>query len=256
MSTPPVSLVPVLAESLDALESHQRMLIERLKAIHTRLLQGDEPEDELVPTLTFYISQAGLVQRKMVLLRARVGDMKRRADRLKAHRAKQDQMVAEWMAQERQRQVPAAQASPALAQLRALGSMSRHDTASLPPSPMPDSSEQDGPRSMPAMRSLPEGLASRCTDDDDDDDGLGIAVLELPALMPSALTASSMDRGSSGLGIETIPRSLTPRSAAPAGVATAAAAVDSSHASSPDSALAVTTIKRKGKRRVRVPTIE
>ncbi|KAJ2013045.1 hypothetical protein H4218_002538 [Coemansia sp. IMI 209128] len=248
MSAPPVSLVPVLAESLDALESHQRVLIERLKAVHARLLQGDEPEDELVPTLTFYINQAGLVQRKMVLLQARVGDMKRRADRLKAHRAKQDQMVAEWMAQERQRQVPEAQASPALAQVRALGSMSRHDTASLPPSPMPDSSEQGGPQSMPVVRSLPEGLAGEYAEDEP-----GIAVLELPASVSSALSG----QGSSGLGIESLPRSSTPQSAAPAAIAAAAGAgVDSSHASSPDSAMAVTTIKRKGKRRVRVPTIE
>ncbi|KAJ2802825.1 hypothetical protein H4S07_004603, partial [Coemansia furcata] len=91
MSAPPTSLVPALVESLEALEAHQQMLLSGLRAIHAQLSQGDEAEDELIPTLTFYISQANLVQRKMMLIQARVSDMKRRADRLKAHRAKQDQ---------------------------------------------------------------------------------------------------------------------------------------------------------------------
>ncbi|KAJ2863871.1 hypothetical protein GGH94_003321 [Coemansia aciculifera] len=259
MSAPPASLVPALAESLDALESHQQILLGGLKAIHAQLSQGDEVEDELLPTLTFYISQANLVQRKMMLIQARVSDMKRRADRLKAHRAKQDQMVAEWMAQERARPVPAAQASPALAQVRALGPVSRYDSTSLPPSPMPDSGEQVGSRSVPVLRSLPEGLAGRRAESEGIEPG--IAVLELPASVSAVLTASSV---SSGLGIESPPRrlatSVTSRPATPVAIAAAAAAtvadMDPRNASSPDSVLTVTTIKRKGKRRVRVPTIE
>ncbi|KAJ2060850.1 hypothetical protein GGI17_003468 [Coemansia sp. S146] len=262
MSAPPASLVPALAESLDTLESHQQILLTGLKAVHAQLSQGDEVEDELLPTLTFYINQANLVQRKMMLIQARVSDMKRRADRLKAHRAKQDQMVAEWMAQERARPVPAAQASSALAQVRALGPVSRHDSTSLPPSPMPDSGEQVGSRSVPVLRSLPEGLAGRRAESEGIEPG--IAVLELPASVSAVLTASSVDRVSSGLGIESPPHrlatSVTSRPTTPVAIAATAAAtaadMDSRNASSPDSVLTVTTIKRKGKRRVRVPTIE
>ncbi|KAJ2506723.1 hypothetical protein IWW47_001446, partial [Coemansia sp. RSA 2052] len=118
MSAPLASVVPAVAESLDALEAHQQTLLEQLRAIHTQLSLGakGEGDDELLPTLTFYINQAGHVQRKMMLIHGRVSDMKRRAERLRAHRAKQDRKVAEWMAQERARQVPAAQASPALMQ--------------------------------------------------------------------------------------------------------------------------------------------
>ncbi|KAJ1909967.1 hypothetical protein GGI03_003351 [Coemansia sp. RSA 2337] len=260
MSAPPASLVPALAESLDALESHQQILLGGLRAIHTRLSQGDGVEDELLPTLTFYINQANLVQRKMMLIQARVSDMKRRADRLKAHRAKQDQMVAEWMAQERARPVPAAQASPALAQVRALGPMSRHDSTSLPPSPMPDSGEQVGSRSVPVLRSLPESLAGRRAESEGIEPG--IAVLELPPSVSAVLTTGSVDRGSSGLGIESPSRrlatSVISRPVTPVAIATTAAVagMDPSNTSSADSVLAVTTIKRKGKRRVRVPTIE
>ncbi|KAJ2897527.1 hypothetical protein IWW38_001690 [Coemansia aciculifera] len=190
MSAPLASVVPAVAESLDALEAHQYILIERLKAIRTQLSLGEEAEDELLPTLTFYINQASYVQRKMMLIHGRVGDMKRRADRLKAHRAKQDEAVAEWMAQERALQVPAARASPALAQA--------------------------------------ESASGRGGDDE----------LELPS--PSSSLVSKV-----GLGIENQSAELA--NSRPASVA----ATDSDAASVP-----VATIKRKGKRRVRMTTIE
>ncbi|KAJ2741455.1 hypothetical protein GGI20_005178 [Coemansia sp. BCRC 34301] len=199
MSAPLASVVPAVAESLDALEAHQQILLGQLRAIHTRLSLGAEDEDELLPTLTYYINQASYVQRKIMLIHGRVSDMKRRAERLKAHRAKQDQSVAEWMAQERARQVPVAQASPALAQ--AVGSTARLGMVS------PDASDRM------SLQSAAEG------------DESGMAAVELPASLATT----------GGLGIDS-PASL----AAPEAGAM----------------LPVTTIKRKGKRRVRMTTIE
>ncbi|KAJ2333711.1 hypothetical protein GGI00_002193 [Coemansia sp. RSA 2681] len=214
MSAPLASVVPAVAESLDALEAHQQTLLEQLRAIHTQLSLGakGEDDDELLPTLTFYINQAGHVQRKMMLIHGRVSDMKRRAERLRAHRAKQDRKVAEWMAQERARQVPAAQASPALMQGRAFSPASGHESAS------PDArGDQASSRSV------------------HDADEPGAAVLEQ---RPASLAATT------GLGIEgPNAESAGSRPATPA-------------TSAGDAALPVATIKRKGKRRVRMTTIE
>ncbi|KAJ2799142.1 hypothetical protein H4S07_005519 [Coemansia furcata] len=132
--------------------------------------------------------------------------------------------------------------------------MSRQGTSS-PPSP----GEQIGPRSVPVLRSLPESLAGSGAEGEGSEPG--IEVLELPASVSAGQTANDADRRPSGLGIDStrhpLAASVTSRPATPIAIAmTTSAGMNPSNASSPDSVLAVTTIKRKGKRRVRVPTIE
>ncbi|KAJ2484995.1 hypothetical protein EV174_002025 [Coemansia sp. RSA 2320] len=177
----------------------------------------------------------------MTLIYARVGDMKRRSHRLKDHRAKQDQRIAEWMDQERTRLVPAASASLALAQSLVPGSTAiRQDTASVPPLSLSASGVDDvaTPRSVPSLRRMPSALASRYGDLADD--GPGIAVLELPASVPSVALAmgEAVDRSSSSPGTHEVQDAAPPP---------AARMSDAVHP---------VAIKRKGKRRVRMPTIE
>ncbi|KAJ1942170.1 hypothetical protein EC988_006566, partial [Linderina pennispora] len=101
------ALIPALASTLSGLEQYQQELIKRLHSLKLQIQNGDTSED-LVSTLTFYIHQAGHLQRRMMLIHGRVQDLKRRSDRLRLHRAKQDQQVADWRDQEKMRSVPAA----------------------------------------------------------------------------------------------------------------------------------------------------
>ncbi|KAJ2833569.1 hypothetical protein GGI24_000791 [Coemansia furcata] len=108
-------------------------------------------------------------------------------------------------------------------------------------------------------RSLPESLAGSGTEGEGSEPG--IEVLEFPASVSTGQTANDADRRSSGLGIDStrhpLAASVISRPATPIAIAmTTSAGMNPSNASSPDSVLTVTTIKRKGKRRVRVPTIE
>ncbi|KAJ1928030.1 hypothetical protein FBU59_007163, partial [Linderina macrospora] len=102
MSEGSAALIPALASTLSGLEQYQQELIRRLRSLKHQIQSGDTSED-LVSTLTFYIHQAGHLQRRMMLIHGRVQDLKRRSDRLKLHRAKQDQQVADWLNQEKTR---------------------------------------------------------------------------------------------------------------------------------------------------------
>lgn len=104
-----IPTVSVLTQTLDALETQQHGILQKLKDTHEKLsTSADEPTDEMLDTLRHYINQAGNSRRRMVQIQERVSDLKRRADRLQQHKAKQDKQMAEWMAQERTQHVPIA----------------------------------------------------------------------------------------------------------------------------------------------------
>ncbi|KAJ1965139.1 hypothetical protein GGI12_000984 [Dipsacomyces acuminosporus] len=220
-------MVSALAASLSALEVHQQALVSKLEAIHAQLVQGEQ-DDDLLPTLTYYINQARFVQRRMMLIHSRVRDLKRRSDRLKEHRAKQDKQVADWAEQERSRIVPAAAVAAAAPAAPAAA-----------PSPVPG--------------------VNRKAKSSNDDDAPGVAILDLPPNLlgvpvpdtpkstsqPAAAASSDVDR----------PTKLQPSAGANPSTPESNSA-RAANAPSPPGVAQIASIKRKGKRRVRVPTID
>ncbi|KAJ2083847.1 hypothetical protein H4R24_000499 [Coemansia sp. RSA 988] len=272
-SAPGVAAVAALTAALTELEAQQRGLIMRLRHIYTQLSSEDNstPEDELLPTLTYYINQASYIQRRMVLIHGRVGDLKRRSERLKEHRAKQSKEVAEWMRQERTRVVPAASintntvtaSEPAEVETTeklpfaavAIPLRSRMTDATSPP--------QQLARSMPVSPLLsgkdlhrPQSVLSSPSP---------LRVSTHATSIP-APTASDVERTTSGQhlykaqhpdspAISIGSRAATPLPAPNSPALSTTSTLDSSLvAHGPTAPIAI--VKRKGKRRVRVPKIE
>ncbi|KAJ1883047.1 hypothetical protein H4R99_001110 [Coemansia sp. RSA 1722] len=257
------TLVPTLAASLDAVEEHQQLLISRLRALYAQLAQGDGHNDELLHTLTYYISQASYVQRRMLLIHARTNDLKRRSERLREHRAKQDRQVAEWTARERQRMVPSAVAAsiqglPLSRSQSAAGSLNNTEShegssVSLPSSPVPKSvSRFSTPQPMPKS-SLKNSLSPEAQETRVSRSYSGIQAVDmigkrLQGLGIQALGASMGFSSASSLAVDNAksdPSTPQPELSAPSPPHTDAPTIPQ-----------MATIKRTGKRKVRVPKIE
>ncbi|KAJ1725718.1 hypothetical protein LPJ53_000197 [Coemansia erecta] len=265
------SLVPTLAASLSALEEHQQALIERLRTIYTELAKGDGFDEELLSTLTYYTNQASKIQRRMMLIYARASDLKRRSERLREHRATQDKQTAEWMAEERSRQVP--QAVPAYSNslpsrsqtpsisgatgdaasdiAQTAAGSSRIESLSLPSSPVPKSVSR-----FSTPQTIPKSSLQRSVNIEYDN--------AAPHSYSGVSAIDAVGRRLRGLGIQafgsstdlSLPTdehaSLASRSSTPQPESSAAAS------SYPEPSLIpqLTTIKRSGKRKVRIPKIE
>ncbi|KAJ2162065.1 hypothetical protein GGF46_000940 [Coemansia sp. RSA 552] len=215
-ATPAVSALMAL---LGDLEAQQQALVSRLQCIHEQLASGasEIDDEELATTLTYYIGQASHIKRRMVLVRGRVGDLKRRSDRLREHRASQNQQVAEWAHQERSRVVPAAAVA--------------------------------GPRSQTPDITLEGGDAAKS-----DSDRRSVLSLLSPLRVSTSLggrTLEGGDVGGSGQGAAQSvggSRPATPMQVAPSSPAlSTVSTLDSTQAPAAPIAL----VKRKGKRRVR-----
>ncbi|KAJ1778134.1 hypothetical protein GGH19_002754 [Coemansia sp. RSA 1807] len=207
MAGPPsaaTTALTALTLTLGELEAQQHELLARLRHIHESLC-SNSPNDELLTTFTHYTNQAKYIRRRMTLVRGRVGDLKRRADRLKAHWAEQSQQMAEWMHEERAREVPEAVVS-----------------ASLPePSFMERASGLESGQAFQSPLRISNSMGGRT----DTEDGLGSSAPSRPD---------------------------TPQSTAHGRALSTATTLDSPSAAP----VSIATVKRKGKRRVRVPTIE
>ncbi|KAJ2496662.1 hypothetical protein GGH96_005672 [Coemansia sp. RSA 1972] len=188
--------------TLGELEAQQHELLKRLRHIHDSLC-SNSPNDELHTTFTYYTNQAKYIRRRMTLVRGRVGDLKRRADRLKAHWMEQSQQMAEWMHEERAREVPEAVVS-----------------ASLPEPSLVEHGLESGQAFQSPLR-ISNSMGGRTMDTED------------------------------GFGSSAPSRPETPQSMAHGLALSTATTVDS-----PSAQVPIATVKRKGKRRVRVPTIE
>ncbi|KAJ2823125.1 hypothetical protein IWW50_003915 [Coemansia erecta] len=226
MDSAPGAAVTALAAVLAELEDQQHVLLGRLRHAREELAKGG-PSDELLATLSYYVNQAKHIQRRMALVRGRCGDLRRRADRLREHRAEQSQQVAEWTRQERVRVVP-----------EALYSSSSNNRALM----------DAQPASQPASPQLECGAEK------------GVLSFLSPLRISTSLggwaSESEADRrvgqGSPASSVRS--RAATPQPAVPGSPAL-------STASTLDSTMVVgsvpiATVKRKGKRRVRVPKIE
>ncbi|KAJ1933406.1 hypothetical protein GGF37_006741 [Kickxella alabastrina] len=235
----------MLAASLTALSEHQNQLITGLQTIHAQLSQDDHPTAELLPTLTAYITQASTLQRKMMLIHARSKDLRRRAERLKQHRAAQDMQVAEWMMRERAREVPEARSEMSGGSLSSPVQRCR----SVPPAAVLSASP------VALSLSLSGGMA-----DGDEHDGLH-GPEGMPVLLGEDGSVEDVDRRLRGLGIQSntvVELPLVTGGSSPGQPTPRIDAVIPTAASSPNPPVVaqMVTIKRKGKRRVRVPTIE
>ncbi|KAJ2389868.1 hypothetical protein H4S02_002157 [Coemansia sp. RSA 2611] len=239
MDSAPGAAVTALAAVLGDLEDQQQALVSRLQHLHGQLA-GGYVSDELLASLTYYVNQAQYLQRRMTLIHGRVGDLKRRADRLREHRAAQSQQVAEWMRQEQSRVVPAA----AIATTALSPSQSSDDAAPMLPAQ---------PTSLPASpvvgREEPESVRQ------------SVLSFFSPLRISSSLGGgwsreSEADHGqAAALRSESPAQSLRSNASQPAAAAPGSPAL--STASTLDSAaVPIATVKRKGKRRVRVPKIE
>ncbi|KAJ2657137.1 hypothetical protein IWW48_004678 [Coemansia sp. RSA 1200] len=243
------ALVPALAAALALLETQQQQIITRLRHIHTQLSQeGKGEQEELLTTLTHYINQANGTQRRMVLIHRRMKDLKRRSERLREHHAKHNQDMANWMKQEQTRKVPEAVVAlapksqmifgPSVAAEKSGQGMSSSLPASLVldkvrMSAPPRSACSSPPPSQPAV--LPNGLLERSGSsvDGNKDDSSNLTGTSVP--MP----AHSLQ-----------PQSGRPSSPSPSVASTVDSVVR------PSDSMPIAMVKRKGKRRVRVPTIE
>ncbi|KAJ1647517.1 hypothetical protein J3B02_004339 [Coemansia erecta] len=257
----------LLVASLDALEEHQQLLISRLQAIYVQLEKGDGYNDELLPTLTYYINQASYIQRRMLLIHARANDLKRRSERLREHREKQDRQVAEWMAREQQKMVPAAvpagsDSSESLCSRSVAGSLRNMDShegssVSLPSSPVPKSVSRFGtPQPMQKSSSLrsplgPEPQGNAISRSFSGIQAVDIIGKRLQGLGIQALGSSIGFTSTNPSDITTRPGSSTPQPESNS-LPSQPIAVDVPVPAAPT----VATIKRTGKRKVRVPKIE
>ncbi|KAJ2851129.1 hypothetical protein IWW36_001380 [Coemansia brasiliensis] len=245
MNRAPGTAISALSALLAELESQQKALICRLQLIHKQLT-AETATEELLKTLAQYINQANHLQRRMMLIHSRVGDLKRRAERLKQHRATQSQEFAQMMQQERMRVVPTAsvvQQSPKPVDI--LPSQHRQQTASLPASPLAekDTSIFDSGRQSVMSLLSPLRISSSLggtqsiegSGSSNDTDGLS------QAQRPASPARSMLSRPST-------PLTVRPASPAPS---TSSALQSTTTTNTP-----IATVKRKGKRRVRVPKIE
>ncbi|KAJ2481497.1 hypothetical protein IWW56_001718 [Coemansia sp. RSA 2131] len=183
---------------LGELEAQQHELLFRLRRIHESLC-SNSPNDELVTTFTYYTNQAKYIRRRMTLVRGRVGDLKRRADRLKAHWTEQSKQMAEWIHEERVREVPE------------------------------------------AVVTLPDVFMERASESGQ--------AFQLPLRISNSM-GRSMDTSADGLGSSVPSRPATPQ------LMTHGLALSTATMIEPSAPVPIATVKRKGKRRVRVPTIE
>ncbi|KAJ2667324.1 hypothetical protein IW148_000019 [Coemansia sp. RSA 1199] len=187
-----------LTSMLGELEAQQHELLFRLRHIHKSLC-SNSPNDELVTTFTYYTNQAKYIRRRMTLVRGRVGDLKRRADRLKAHWTEQSKQMAEWIHEERVREVPE------------------------------------------AVVTLPDVFTERASESGQ--------AFQSPLRISNSM-GRSMDTSADGLGSSVPSRPATPQSMADGLALSTATTIE------PSAPVPIATVKRKGKRRVRVPTIE
>ncbi|KAJ2395429.1 hypothetical protein GGI23_004304 [Coemansia sp. RSA 2559] len=256
------ALVPALAASLSLLEAQQQQIIARLRVIYTQLSGGDKGrhggEEELLTTLTHYINQANAIQRRMMLIHSRMGDLKRRSERLREHHSKQHQEMTSWMEQEQSRQVPEAaialapknkmMLSPSIAAEQNRQGIQSSVSSSLPALPFLDRFKLAG--TTRSARSSPPPPQSA---------GLFDTALERATSVEGRNRSNS--NNSSGatdpLGISNVPATpmlsqVQVQSSSP--TPSKASTVDS--VARPSDSVPIATVKRKGKRRVRVPTIE
>ncbi|KAJ2804476.1 hypothetical protein H4R20_002492 [Coemansia guatemalensis] len=273
-SAPGVAAVAALTAALTELETQQRGLIMRLRHIYTQLSSEDNstPEDELLPTLTYYINQASYIQRRMVLIHGRVGDLKRRSERLKEHRAKQSKEVAEWIQQERARVVPAASVTSsavAASEPAELETMEQFPTAAVAVPLRSRMTDDTSPPQQQLARSMPISplLSGK-------DLHRPQSVLSSPsplrvstnAASIQALTSTGAERTTGGQHLYTTQNAGSPATSIGSRAGTPLPAPNSpalSTTSTLDSPLVahrpttpIAMVKRKGKRRVRVPKIE
>ncbi|KAI9477586.1 hypothetical protein LPJ78_000039 [Coemansia sp. RSA 989] len=232
--------ITALSALLAEIEGQQLALISRLQLLRKQLATEANTE-ELLTTLSNYVNQANHLQRRMELIHSRVGDLKRRAERLKQHRATQSQEFAQKMRQERMRDVPTApvvQHSPKPVDIVPL---QRQQTASLPTSPAAerDASIFDSGRQSVMSLLSPLRISSSLGGAQSTSGSLNDADGSVQTQRPVSPAHS-------------LSRSSTPQAARPASPAPSAnSALEFTSASSP-----IATVKRKGKRRVRVPKIE
>ncbi|KAJ2087478.1 hypothetical protein IW138_004938 [Coemansia sp. RSA 986] len=247
------ALAPALSASLSLLEIQQQQIIARLRAIYTQLSQGDKCEQgELLPTLTYYINQANSIQRRMMLIHSRMGDLKRRSERLRAHHAKQNQDMTHWVEQEQSRQVPEAivalvpknqmMFSPSIAAEQNEQGIS---SSSLPVSPFVDRIKVAA--TTRSARSSPPPLHSASLFD---------ASLERTGSLGGRDRSNSSSSSTNPLKIvnAATPASLQAQVRSSSPTPSVASTVDS--IARPSDSVPIAMVKRKGKRRVRVPTIE
>ncbi|KAJ2379431.1 hypothetical protein GGI05_006602 [Coemansia sp. RSA 2603] len=190
----------------------------------------------------------------MMLIYARVGDLKRRSERLREHRATQDKQLADWMAEERSRQIP--QALPAYDNTATIlnqtsADSSRTESVSLPSSPVPKSvSRFSTPQPIPnssLQRSLklePDNTAPHSYSGVSAIDAVGRRLRGLGIQAFGSATDLSLPADEN---TGTASRSSTPQ---PEGTAAASSYPE------PPLIPQLTTIKRTGKRKVRIPKIE
>ncbi|KAJ2450702.1 hypothetical protein EV183_004108 [Coemansia sp. RSA 2336] len=240
MNSTPGTAITALCALLAGLEGQQAALISRLQLLRKQLVAEADAE-ELLATFSSYVDQANHLQRRMVLIHSRVGDLKRRAERLKQHRATQSQEFAQKMRQERMREVPTApvvQQSPKPVDIVPL---QRQQTASLPASPAAErdasifSSGRQSVMSLLSPLRISSSLGGTQSTSGSLNDADGPAQMQRPAS-----PARSMSRSST-------PQAARSGSPAPS---------MNSVSEFPSTSTPIATIKRKGKRRVRVPKIE
>ncbi|KAJ2771211.1 hypothetical protein IWQ57_002311 [Coemansia nantahalensis] len=228
MSGSPGTAAAALTAVLAELGAQQQTLVARLQALRAELASGgaacDGDDEELLATLTHYVSQASLIRRRMVLLQGRVGDLKRRSLRLGEHRAQQSRQVAEWVSQERGRVVPMAPVAASLPPQAPTAPEQSHSQS--PPLqavavrrnqlPLADAEPGCRPQSAPQ----PSGLAGWAPPGSPAAGGLG-GLLSQPAAASSAASSSPTP------SVASVPAAQPPEAAAP-----------------------IAVVKRKGRRRV------
>ncbi|PIA16900.1 hypothetical protein COEREDRAFT_8047 [Coemansia reversa NRRL 1564] len=274
MNSPPgVAAVATLTATLTELETQQRSLITRLRHIYTQLSSEDnsKPEEELLTTLTYYINQASYIQRRMILIHGRVGDLKRRSERLKEHRAKQSKQVAEWMKQERERLVPAAfitssavdtSESPESATTEKLSTAtvavplssrvtdarlpSQQFARSMPVTPLLSGKDLHRPQSVLSSPS-PLRVSTHATSIP----AIASDDVELTTSQQHFYTAQHPGSPATSVGSRAATPLPAPSSPTPSTTSTLDSALVAHGSSAP-----IAMVKRKGKRRVRLPKIE
>ncbi|KAJ2557694.1 hypothetical protein EV175_001191 [Coemansia sp. RSA 1933] len=249
------ALVPALAASLSLLEAQQQQIIARLRVIQTSLSEGDKcgQNEELLPTLTYYVNQANSIQRRMMLIHSRMGDLKRRSERLRSHHSKQNQEMTSWMEQEQSRSVPEAVVALAAPKAQMLFSPSiaaeqkeQGMSSSLPASPFLDrfkvAATTRSARSSPPPQSDPAGLLFDAS----------------PEYATSSANSRSRTNSTSNplrlVNVATSPVHSQEHVRSSSPTPSIASTVDS--VARPSGSVPIAMVKRKGKRRVRVPTIE
>ncbi|KAJ2661629.1 hypothetical protein GGH99_006935 [Coemansia sp. RSA 1285] len=173
----------------------------------------------------------------MVLIHGRMKDLKRRSERLREHHAKHNQDMANWMKQEQTRKVPEAVVALAPKSQMVFGPRVAAEqsgqgmSSSLPASLFLDMVRMSAPPRSACSSPPPSQTA--VLPDGNKGDSPNLAGTSVPA--PTHLLQPQPGR----------PSSPSP---------SVASTVDS--VVRPSDSMSIVTVKRKGKRRVRVPTIE